>query len=40
MSVAKGVLHLHDSVESVLGAIADQLNATLSGNRYLLDYIV
>jgi len=35
---ARGLLLLHDSSESALGAIADHVNARLSGNHYLLDY--
>ena len=40
MLFTKGILLLHDAAESVLGAIADQLGANLTGNRnyYLLDY--
>jgi hypothetical protein len=38
MAFTKGILLLHDAAEAVLGAIADHMNAKLTGNRYLLDY--
>ena len=38
MAFTKGILLLHDAVEEVLGAVADHLNARLTGNHYLLDY--
>lgn len=34
----KGILLLHDAAEAALGAVADHLNAKLTGNHYLLDY--
>ncbi|MCK4850413.1 MAG: hypothetical protein KAT11_03630 [Phycisphaerae bacterium] len=34
----KGILLLHDAAESALGAIADQLNAHVKGNHYLMQY--
>ncbi len=38
MNFTKGILLLHDAAEAGLGAIADHLNARLTGNHYLLDY--
>lgn len=38
MVFTKGILLLHDAVEAALGAVADHLNARLTGNHYLLDY--
>jgi hypothetical protein len=37
-SFTMGILLLHDAVEATLGAVADNLNAKLAGNHYLLDY--
>jgi len=38
MIFTKGILLLHDAAETALGAVADFLNANLTGNRYLLQY--
>lgn len=38
MVFTKGILLLHDAVEAALGAVADHLNAKLTGNCYLLGY--
>lgn len=38
MIFTKGILLLHDAVEAALGAVADYLNARLTGNLYLLSY--
>jgi hypothetical protein len=38
MIFTKGILLLHNAVEAALGAVADHLNAELTGNCYLLHY--
>jgi len=38
MIFTKGILLLHDAVEAALGAVADYVNAKLTGNHYLMDY--
>lgn len=38
MRNAMGILLLHDAAEATLGAIADYLNVSFSGNKYLPDY--
>ena len=38
MTFTRGILLLHDAAEALLGAVADHLNASLTGNQYLLDY--
>jgi len=39
IAFSKGILLLHDAVESALGAIANKLNVKITTNFYLLQYI-